>query len=93
MSKKTAERYFVLNFFQGKGDHQRVNVFEEPSHHLATVLAYSLCQQMIEDSGEIPEQVEVFVGSRKALLAFLENDSIREDSFQRRLLVEPDPKL
>lgn len=81
--KKSPDRYFVLDFFKGKGSLDRVNIFEEPSHMLATVMAFSMCQQMIEDSGEIPERIEVFVGSKSRLDSYLNSKKARQDSFKK----------
>src|SRR5262249_19908552 len=67
MSAKTADRYFFVNWYLGKGGHLRVTTRECLSHEVATAVAAKAVLNLFEDSGELTEDFEVFVGSRAAL--------------------------
>ena len=67
MSAKATDRYFYVNFYLRKGGRLGVTSVELESHERATALAARAALDLLDLTGDIDEEIEVFVGSKAAL--------------------------
>lgn len=78
MTKRIVDRYFVINWYVGKGGQQRATVTEHPTWEHSQQAALLAIWGLETDTGEVPEEFEVFVGSVSAMRRRLEERGARQ---------------